>query len=94
MFQNKEGMIYSGKCFKTKINSLLLCFAFSTIGSDSPSLYRNMCKYRFESGQYKGFGHSTIIKPPCSVFYQKRDVRQPQLSFVAMMEKCAPTFTF
>lgn len=82
------------KCFKPKINFLLLCFPFSVIGSDSPSLYRNMCKYKFKSGQYKGFAHSTIIKPSCSVFCKKKDARQPQLSFVGLVGECTPIFTF
>lgn len=88
-------MIDGGKCFKTKINFLLLCFPFSVIGSDSPSLYRNMRKYRFKSGQYKGFGHSTIMKPSCSQFSgKKKDAGQPQLSFVCLVGECVPIFTF
>lgn len=81
--------------FQKKNKCLQLCFPFITIGSDSPSLYRNMCKYRFESGQYKGFGHSTIIKPSCHLsFLPIKDARHPQFSFVAMVEECALTFTF
>lgn len=86
-------MVGNGSKQKKNTNLVLLCFPFSVIGLDSPSLYRNMCKYRFKTRDLVTVQTSSHLVLFSGMYFVFINARQPQLSSVGLVGECAPILT-